>query len=98
MRAAGPGAKHTEYMLDTRAVFHAPMFALNLNAPSNACAPKPPAVDADGQRLARFRVSWFRQSPQHEPANPCAQPIHHRRTLVHAHMNAGRFSHIQING
>jgi hypothetical protein len=33
----------------TAAVFHAPMFALNADADWNACAPKPHAVDADGQ-------------------------------------------------
>jgi hypothetical protein len=57
VRAAGPGAVHTPAMFDTDVVFHAPMFALNTDAPQNACAPKPNAVDADGQRLARFRVS-----------------------------------------
>jgi hypothetical protein len=30
------------------------MFALNADAWPNACAPKPHAVDADGQGLARF--------------------------------------------
>jgi hypothetical protein len=33
----------------TDAVFHAPMFALNATAKSNACAPKLDAVHADGQ-------------------------------------------------
>ncbi len=65
VRAAGPGAVHTWYNVVTRAVFHAPMFALNADADANACAPKPHAVDADGQGLARFRVSGFRPSPQH---------------------------------
>ena len=54
VRAAGPGAAHTKAMFDTDAVFHAPMFALNADAEPNACAPKPHAVDADGQGLARF--------------------------------------------
>ena len=56
---APPGperAAHTPYNAVTRAVFHAPMFALNADA-ENACAPKPHAVNADGQGLARFRVS-----------------------------------------
>jgi hypothetical protein len=57
VHATGPGAAHTPAMFDTDAVFHAPMFALNAVAPWNACAPKPHAVDADGQGLARFRVS-----------------------------------------
>jgi hypothetical protein len=43
----------------TRAVFHAPMFALNADGPMNACEPKPHAVDADGTRShvsARMRA------------------------------------------
>ncbi len=32
VRAAGTGAAHTEVKLDTDAVFHAPMFALNADA------------------------------------------------------------------
>ena len=32
VRAAGPGAAHTEDNVVTRAVFHAPMFALNADA------------------------------------------------------------------
>ncbi len=42
-------AAHTWDNEVTRAVFHAPMFALNADAELNACAPKPHAVDADGQ-------------------------------------------------
>ncbi len=60
VRAAGPGAAHTWYNVVTDAVFHAPMFALKADAHANACAPKPHAVDDDGQGLARFRVSGFR--------------------------------------
>jgi hypothetical protein len=87
VRAGGPGAAHTWYMFDTRAVFHAPMLALNADAEVNACAPKPHAVDADGHGLARFRVSGFRPSPQHEPAKRVrTQPIHPHRTLVHAYI------------
>jgi hypothetical protein len=81
VRAAGPGAAHTAYNVVTAAVFHAPMFALNADAEENACAPKPHAVDADGQGLARLRVSGFRPSPQHEPANACA----HSRSIPIAH-------------
>ena len=72
---------HTYSILITDAVFHAPMFALNADAHLNACAPKPQAVDADGQGLARFRVSGSRPSPQHEPATACA----HRRSIPIAH-------------
>jgi hypothetical protein len=57
VRAAGPEAAHTDCMFDTDAVFHAPMSALNADAPENACTPKPHAVHADGQGLARLRVS-----------------------------------------
>ncbi len=81
VRAAGPGAAHTANKFDTDAVFHAPMLALKADAEPNACAPKPRAVDADGQGLARFRVSGFRPSPQHEPANACA----HSRSITIAH-------------
>ncbi len=81
VRAAGPGAVHTEDKLDTDAVFHAPMSALKADAEWNACVPKPHAVHADGQGLARFRVSSFRPSPQHEPANACA----HSRSITIAH-------------
>ncbi len=35
-RAAGRKAAHTEAMVDTDAVFHAPMFALNVDAEENA--------------------------------------------------------------
>ena len=77
----GPEAAQTDCMFDTDAVFHAPMFALNAAADSNACAPRPHAVDADGHGLARFRVSGFRPSPQHEPANACA----HSRSITIAH-------------
>ena len=81
VRAAGPGAAHTWFNVVTRAVFHAPMLALNADAEENACAPKPHAVHADGQGLARLRVSGFRPSPQHEPANTCA----HSRSIPIAH-------------
>ena len=86
VHAAGSGAAHTWFNVVTRAVFHAPMFALNADAEPNACAPKPHAVDADGQGLARCRGSGSRPSPQHEPADSCAhsRSITHR-TLVHAH-------------
>ncbi len=81
VRAAGPEAAHTEAKVVTRAVFHAPMSALNADAELNACAPKPHAVHADGQGLARLRVSGFRPSPQHKPANACA----HSRSIPIAH-------------
>jgi hypothetical protein len=55
-RAAARAGKaaHTEDKSVTRAVFHAPMFALNAAAEANACEPKPPAVDAD---ITRSHVS-----------------------------------------
>ncbi len=81
VRAAGPEAPHTPDNVMIDAVFHAPMFALNADAEENACAPKPHAVDADEQGLARFRVSGCRPSPQHEPANACA----HCRSIPIAH-------------
>ncbi len=36
---AGPEAAHTESNVVTEAVFHAPMFALKVDAEANACAP-----------------------------------------------------------
>jgi hypothetical protein len=42
-------AVHTDTIFDTRAVFHAPMFALNAVI-LNTCAPKPHTVHADGTR------------------------------------------------
>ncbi len=36
-RAAGPTAAHTLFNVVTDAVFHAPMFALNVDALENAC-------------------------------------------------------------
>jgi thiamine pyrophosphate-dependent acetolactate synthase large subunit-like protein len=57
VRAAGPGAAHTVANVVTAAVFHAPMLAFKADAEENACAPTPHAVDADGQGLARVRVS-----------------------------------------
>jgi len=56
VRAAGPRAAHTEDNVVTRAVFHAPMFALNADADWNACVPRPHAVTADGKALAWVRA------------------------------------------
>jgi hypothetical protein len=57
-RRAGKAA-HTQYMFDTAAVFHAPMFALNAFAEKNACEPKPHAVHADGTRShVSARTEW----------------------------------------
>ena len=81
VRAAEPGAAHTWYNVVTDAVFHAAIIALNADAEANACAPKPHAVHADGQGLARLRVSGLRPSPQHEPADACA----HSRSIPIAH-------------
>ncbi len=55
---APPGAgkaAHTCCNVVTDAVFHAPMFALNADAESNACAPEPPAVHRrrEGARMCR---------------------------------------------
>ncbi len=82
VRAARPRVAHTKAKLDTDAVFHAPMLALNADATKNACAPKPHAVHADGQGShgSGFRV-YFTPNRQHEPANPCA----HSRSIPIAH-------------
>ncbi len=80
VRTAGPGAAHTEAKKVTRAVFHAPMFALNADAEVNACAPKPHAVHADGEGSHGLGFRALGRARQ------CVrtQPIHPRRTLVHA--------------
>ncbi len=98
VRAAGPGAAHTENNEVTRAVFHAPMSALNADAPTNACAPTPHAVHADGQGLARYRVSGSGRARSTSPptrAHTADPSPSHTGTRIH---NIGRFSHIQING
>ena len=62
-RAAGPKAAHTWYMSVTAAVFHAPMFALNLVAWTNACG----AEAARGPRAterARTFAARIRGRPQ----------------------------------
>ncbi len=99
VRAAGPGAAHTEVNDVTAAVFHAPMFALKAHAWWNACAPKP----ARGRRQRARARTGFGFRVQAEPAARArqpvrTQPIHRHRTLVHAYMNPDRFSHIQITG
>jgi hypothetical protein len=71
-RAAGPErAAHTDSNVVTDAVFHAPMFALNADADWNACAPRPPAVDADGRRA-------------HVSARMRGRPIAHARARTDA--------------
>jgi hypothetical protein len=93
--AAGPRAAHTLYNEVTDAVFHAPMFALNF-APTNACAPKSHAVDADGQGLARFRASGSGRARSTSPPTraPTADPS---PSHTGARMqNAGRFSNIHM--
>ncbi len=98
VRAAGPGAAHTETIFDTDAVFHAPMLALNADADWNACAPKPHAVHADGQGLARFGVSGSGRARSTSPPTRAhtADPSQ-SRTGARIH-NPDRFSHVQING
>ena len=52
-RAARAGkAAHTSAKLVIRAVFHAPMFALNAGADWNACAPNHPRSTLSGKALA----------------------------------------------
>jgi hypothetical protein len=63
-------------MFDTDAVFHAPMFALNAAADSNACAPRPHAVHADGTRShGSARISARRSTPAPTRARTCAQHV-----------------------
>jgi hypothetical protein len=98
VRAAGPGAAHTEFIVVTAAVFHAPMFALNADAELNACAPKPHAVHADGHGLARFRASGSGRARSTSPptrAHTADPSPSHTGARIH---NPDRFSHIQING
>jgi hypothetical protein len=68
-----PDAAHTQYNVVTDAVFHAPMFALNVDAPMNACAPSRPWCSADG-----------RCSHSSAPLQVRPDPLAHAR----AHMSA----------
>ena len=98
VRAAGSRAAHTEDNVVTAAVFHAPMSALNRVAASNACAPKPHAVHADGQGLARLRVSGLGRARTTSPptrAHTADPSPSHTGACIH---HPDRFSHIQING
>ncbi len=97
VRAAGPEAANTEYNEVTRAVFHAPMFALKADAELNACAPKPHAVHADGKGShgLGFRVLGRARSTS-PPTRAHTQPIHHpSHTGARIH-NPDRFSQIQV--
>jgi hypothetical protein len=74
-RAARAGkAAHTLAKLVIRAVFHAPMSALNALAPSNACAPSHPRSTPTGRRShvsARMRarpIAHVRARTQHAGA------------------------------
>ncbi len=70
-RAARAGkAAHTSDNRVTRAVFHAPMSALNVVAVWNACEPNPQAIDADGKS-------------SHVSARMRARPIAHAHTRAH---------------
>jgi hypothetical protein len=84
VRAAGPGAAHTPYNEVTRAVFHAPMLALNAFAESNACAPEPHAVHADGHGSHGLGLRIQGEPAARARQRVRTQPIHHHRTLVHA--------------
>jgi hypothetical protein len=61
----GRKAAHTEDKAVTRAVFHAPMFALNADALENACEPKPHAVHAD--RKGSHGSAQMRGNPNPHP-------------------------------
>ncbi len=52
---AGPEAAHTKDKSVTRAVFHAPMFALKADAFSNACEPRTRRSAAAGSARTRWR-------------------------------------------
>ena len=98
VRAAGPGAAHTEDNVVTAAVFHAPMLALKADDDLNACAPKPHAVHADGHRLARLRVSGLGRARSTSPptrAHTADPSPSHTGARMH---NPDRFSRIQTNG
>ena len=79
VRAARAGkAAQTDCMLDTDAVFHAPMFALNAVADLNACAPRPHAVHADGTRVHGSSADAC--APKHARTHARAHP---RSTCAH---------------
>jgi hypothetical protein len=70
-----PKAAHTISNVRTRAVFHAPMFALNAVADLNAYKPNRTRSTADVKALARFRY-----------AHACAQAHAGARSHMDAHV------------
>jgi hypothetical protein len=73
-----PKAAHTRYRLDTDAVFHAPMFALNADAEENACEPKR-TRSTPTERARTIRRRCVRPNPHA-----------HTRTRARTHMWACR--------
>jgi hypothetical protein len=98
VRAAGPGGALTEFNEVTRAVFHAPMLALNAFPDWNACTPKPHAVNADGKGShgLGFRGLGRARSTSPPTSAHTADPSP-SRTGARIH-NPDRLSHTQING
>ena len=75
LRWRAPGRKrrtHTWYKLETRAVFHAPMFALNADAPANACEPNHtrsmPTERACTVRRGYLRAQAHKHTRTHTPS------------------------------
>ncbi len=69
-----PKAAHTRHKLVTRAVFHAPMFALNTYAEENACAPNHPrSTPRESARKSTFWRGYM-----------CAQTHAHAHERIHA--------------
>jgi hypothetical protein len=98
VRAAGPGAAHTEPNEVTDAVFHAPMLALKADAELKACDPKPHTVHADGQGSHGLgvRVSGRARSTSPPTRAHTADPSpSHNGARIH---NPDQFSHMHING
>ncbi len=82
--AAGPEAVHTHCNVVTRTVFHAPMFALNADAASNACEPNH-TRSTPTETARTFRRGYV-----------CAQT--HADACARAHTRSCVFARARISG
>ena len=93
-----PKSVHTEYMFNTAAVFHAPMFALNADADWNACEQDPHAhmdVRTAAYTLSCTRTPWrarFVRKCNTARASACtlAQATHSHMHTRRTHAAHGR--------
>ncbi len=75
-----PKAEHTWYKVVMRAVFHAPMFALNADATVNACEPNR-TRSTPTERARTFRCGYVgAETHNHTRAHTHGRTREHRRT------------------